>query len=359
MQKTIFTLLITVFGLVGCVPSSGLRYSLNTPPITLVPVAFAGVSDERGDFRRTFCAVMLHHGSSLEHARPCNRALHRLRGEKISNVPDIALRGLTSFADVRLVIVPGVFGECVARYALPFSDSAKHIQETHGLSPIEWIPVSGRSSSKDNARKIAEWFAANPTEPSKRLIVLGYSKGISDILEAVHLYPGLFSEDTAIVSIAGSVSGTPIADRAVGFYSNLAKLPLPDCKPGDGGEVRSLTREHRLSWLAQVAPPSQFRFYSLAAFAPKSNISRALRGSYTSLSSLDERNDGQVIFQDAVIPGSVLLGYANADHWAITLPLRENLPMLAPFLNRNGYPRTVLLESILSTVIRNDRQDLQ
>ncbi len=36
---------------------------------------------------------------------------------------------------------------------------------------------------------------------------------------------------------------------------------------------------------------------------------------------IDGRNDSQVIFYDQVIPGSSLVGYINADHWAIAVPI--------------------------------------
>ena len=36
---------------------------------------------------------------------------------------------------------------------------------------------------------------------------------------------------------------------------------------------------------------------------------------------IDGRNDSQVIFYDQLIPGSTLLGYLNADHWAVAVPI--------------------------------------
>jgi hypothetical protein len=45
---------------------------------------------------------------------------------------------------------------------------------------------------------------------------------------------------------------------------------------------------------------------------------------FVKLSQVDSRNDSQVIFYDQVIPGSVLLGYLNADHWAIAVPFNRD-----------------------------------
>lgn len=54
-----------------------------------------------------------------------------------------------------------------------------------------------------------------------------------------------------------------------------------------------------------------------------------------------------MLAEDALIPNSELLGYANADHWALTLPLTRHWPFLSFFLDKNDYPREILLESIV------------
>lgn len=50
-------------------------------------------------------------------------------------------------------------------------------------------------------------------------------------------------------------------------------------------------------------------------------------------------------------PGSTQLGYANADHWSITLPFDSQAPGLAATLvTRKTFPRKQLLEAMLRTV---------
>jgi len=39
---------------------------------------------------------------------------------------------------------------------------------------------------------------------------------------------------------------------------------------------------------------------------------------------VDARNDSQVIFYDQFIPGSTLVGYLNADHWALAVPVARS-----------------------------------
>jgi hypothetical protein len=50
-----------------------------------------------------------------------------------------------------------------------------------------------------------------------------------------------------------------------------------------------------------------------------------------------------------VVPGSHLLGYANADHWTIAIPVANQLPALAP-LFRDGVPRSALVEGAIEVV---------
>jgi hypothetical protein len=72
-----------------------------------------------------------------------------------------------------------------------------------------------------------------------------------------------------------------------------------------------------------------------------------LRPSYDKLSLVDPLNDSQVVFHDALVPGGALLGYLNADHWAVAMPFNRVHPTLAAaFVTRNAFPREGLLEAI-------------
>ena len=74
-----------------------------------------------------------------------------------------------------------------------------------------------------------------------------------------------------------------------------------------------------------------------------------LQVNYDRLAEIDTRNDSQLIFYDQIIPGSTLLGYVRADHWAVAMPFSQD--RVAPVLiDRNEFPREVLLESILRFV---------
>jgi hypothetical protein len=69
------------------------------------------------------------------------------------------------------------------------------------------------------------------------------------------------------------------------------------------------------------------------------------------LARIDARNDSQVIFYDQVVPGSTLLGYLNADHWAVAVPInRTHTTIASMFVTQNAYPREALLEAVLRFV---------
>ena len=78
-------------------------------------------------------------------------------------------------------------------------------------------------------------------------------------------------------------------------------------------------------------------------------ISRAARLTYGQLARFDPLNDGQVIWYDQLVPGGFLLGYANADHWAIAIPVSEDIPSVS-FMFRDDFPRAAMVRAALEVV---------
>jgi dienelactone hydrolase len=182
-----------------------------------------------------------------------------------------------------------------------------------------------------------------------RLVLIGYSKGAPDILEAVVNYPEIRSRVAAVVSAAGAIGGSPLANDAEQFQADMLRyFPGATCTSGDGGAVDSLRPATRRAWLAQNPLPADVRYYSLVTFPDPKRISSILESSYDKLSRIDARNDSQMIFYDQVVPGSVLVGYVNADHWALAVPIARTHAMIGSmFVTQNAYPREALTEAIL------------
>ncbi len=333
----------------GCGPPDPvLQYSLETPPLILAPTGLAGVADGRGRFREIYCAVQEDHGDRFDHNRPCDETLHRLSGEPAATGKPVHLGGAR--IDMRILVVPGTMSECVKDILSPLPYARAHLEE-HGYK-TDLLMVGGRSSSTYNATQIRDYLLAMEAVPSEIIVLIGFSKGTTDALEAVANHPEAAQRVAAVVGFAGVVSGSPLADNLPGFQEELFKqFTLPACEEGDRGAVESLRRSTRVAWLAEHRLPDSVRYFSVAALAERENISAMARGSYDTLAMIDPRNDGQVIFFDAIIPGSTLLGYANADHWAIALPITRDMPTVSKTLiSRNEFPREIFLEAIVRFV---------
>ena len=179
------------------------------------------------------------------------------------------------------------------------------------------------------------------------LILVTHSKGTVDTLEALAKYPALVHRVAAVISVSGAVYGSPLADSVPGALVYLGhQMPLATCPPGENVEaVESLRRSVRVAWLATHRLPAHVRFYSLAAFAQPPGMSALLTPFWSSLAQTDPANDGLVVASDAIVPGSTLLGYPNADHLAVATPFPAS-----PLINRNDYPPAVLVEAAVRAV---------
>lgn len=215
------------------------------------------------------------------------------------------------------------------------------------------LPVDALSSSANNARQIRDAILQMPTQGSEpRLVLIGYSKGAPDILEAVVSYPEIRERVAAVVSAAGTIGGSPLANVVSQSEVGLLKhWPGAKCTAGDGGALDSLRPTTRKAWLAEHPLPTDFPYYSLVTFPQPERVSAVLKFSYNKLSRIDARNDSQMLFYDQVIPGSSLLGYVNADHWALAVPIARSHGILgSTFVNHNDFPREALLEALLRFV---------
>ena len=324
----------------GCTASPMLKYSLDVPAQTMSVLDAPEVQDGRARFREIFCSTLHEHPDRKR--RGCDELLHRLRDE----APSAPQPGPPPAPDhrLRLVFVTGLFNDCASTVALPFETAVAHLRSL-GYS-AEILSVSGRSSSSYNAASIAEIVSQAP-DGDQRLVLVGYSKGAVDILEFMVAYPDLAKRVSAVVSVAGAINGSPVADVAAPFYQrSLKDVSLPGCGPGDGGALASLARPARLNWLVTNRLPNA-RYFSLVSFTRPDTVSSPLRPFAAALAEIDPRNDGQLLFYDQVIPGATLLGYVNADHWAVAVPIEEKRPVLATLVTgHNWFPRDMLAEAI-------------
>jgi len=254
----------------------------------------------------------------------------------------------TSKRHLVAALVLGLGFDCIEEWLQPMGSVAEHVRR-YGYDQI-LLQVDALSGTENNARQIRDALLAMPIEADgPRLVLIGYSKGAPDILDAVVAYPEIRSRIAAVVSAAGSVGGSPLANDAEEYHAGILRhLPGAICTAGDSTAVASLRPSTRRAWLAANPLPPEVPYYSLVTFPYPERISSALKGSYRKLARIDTRNDGQVIFYDQVIPGSGLIAYVNADHWALAVPVaRSHSTVGAMLVNKNAYPREALMEALL------------
>jgi len=344
--STLFETLALILAISACATKPLIPFSTDTPPLVLVPASQAGVLDQRARFREIYCAVLEAHGHELPDYRPCDDALTRVGAEAAGTGKPVDLG--PSRQRLVAAIVAGVGYECFESWLNPAGSVALHLRE-FGYDAM-LLPVDALSSSAHNARQIRDEVMAMPAgSGAPRLVLIGYSKGAPDILEALVEYPEMRSRVAAMVSAAGAVGGSPLANDADQSQAEwLQYFPGATCTEGDGGAVESLRPATRKAWLAEHPLPLGPRYYSIVTFPLPERISSILKGSYEKLARIDARNDSQMIFYDQVVPGSTLLGYVNADHWAIAVPVaRTHATIGSIFVTENAYPREALAEAIL------------
>ncbi|CAG4888262.1 hypothetical protein R52603_00618 [Paraburkholderia saeva] len=335
--------------LAACASKPLVPYSTDTPPLTLVPAFQAGVLDKRARFREIYCAVLEARGTTLPDYRPCEDALTRVGTEPAGSAMPVDLG--QSGRHLVAAVVSGIGYDCFKAWLKPPGTVAQHLRQ-YGYDAI-MLDVDGLSGSAHNARQIRDAIMAMQLPAGEpRLVLVGYSKGAPDILEAVVEYPEIRSRVAAVVSVAGAVGGSPLANDAEQYQADLLKhFPGATCTSGDGGAVQSLRPAVRKTWLAQNPLPPGLRYYSLVTFPKPERISSILQSSYDKLARVDPRNDSQVIFYDQVVPGSTLVAYVNADHWALAVPIaRSHATIGSLFVTQNDYPREALTEALLRFV---------
>jgi pimeloyl-ACP methyl ester carboxylesterase len=305
------------------------------------------VVDGRAAFRSAFCSMLRAERVVPPGDSSCDRWLWRLKDEPAGDADRVILPAKPQHLEV--VLVTGAFSECVGETSRPYTAGAARLQAAG--ANVRTIVVGGRSGTSHNARQIAETLAVSPIDGERNVILIGYSKGGLDILRFLVDFPDLAARVNAVVGVASPLFGTPLADLAEPAYAALvAKMPYEKCPPGDGEVMASLRSDAASGWLAANPLPAGVRFYSLAAFTTREHVARALVPFWKHLGGTDVRNDGQVVATDAVIPGSTLLGYANADHWGVAQTIEAEHPVLAARQDPELFPLEQLLVAMVAFI---------
>lgn len=351
--------------MVACAPL--LPYRPADPLSLNVPLSQAGVQDQRAAFAVLFEQELAASGAEAT----IDAWLHGARAE-VATAKPLVERLDRQFAARRattvVLIVPGLFGDCVADQSVPFGDGKLRPPEEQvsaayeqyrdlGLRRIRMVPLPGRATSLRNGERLAEAIRAEAAQPGvEHIVLVGYSKGVPDTLHALEALVrsgGLPPQVAALVSVGGAVMGTPLADRFEDLYGAVSPRVAPlQCSAAEGDELASITRRERLRWMADHPLPPALSYYSIVAYAAADETAPLLHASHALLSRVDPRNDGQVAVSDAVLPSSTLLAAARADHWDVALP-RDRHPSVWVHGLASGrhYPREALFRATLRWVV--------
>ena len=340
---------LVAFGVVlaACSSQPQVPFSYTLEPLSFEPGNTYNVTDGRARFREIFCAANEDHGEALPDYTPCEEALVRFDDEPEPTGLPVDLG--PSSTNLLGKMVPGLAYSCVKAW-LHHDNSAPNHVATLGYE-TGFIQVEGIASSETNADLIAEYVAGlGPEYDQRPLILFGYSKGLPDIFAFLVQYPELTHRVAAVVSYAGAVWGSPLADEADEKQLRwLTLIPGAECEKKDSKALDTLSPANRDAWFAEHTLPEHIRYYSVVSFPDPENISNGLQHSHKKLGALkDGRNDSQLVFYDQVIPGSTILGFFNADHWAMSVPIaRQHEVSQAIFADQNDFPREIALEAIL------------
>lgn len=346
--NALFALLVTLI-VSGCAPAPILSYASDAPAEVLTPIHAVGVKDGRARFRQLFCERFDAIGAPKNGRASCADYLHRLIDEPASTIE--AARMPIAMRAVRFVIIPGFMGDAAPagmRVLGPSIDrlAAKGYQ-------IEYVQVSGGGGGDYNAEQIAASFRGRAFPENEKLVVIGYSKGTMDLMHLLVGNPELARRVDAMVSYTGAVNGSPLAEVYPEFLINVG-LAITGSDAGDRAGYRTLKPSVQMPWLASHPLPGHIKYFSLASFTDRENISSILTDGYDRLSQINPKNDGQLIFYDQILPGSTLLGYSNADHWAVAWPFTEKASGFASTIaTRNVFPRDAMFEAVLLYVREN------
>ena len=305
---------------------------------TLLIYLAASTGNFSAAFSDIFCSVLRQGPSIANPWGPCSRYIDS------PGKDDLKLANLST--KYRVLIVPGIMSSCVSDTPA-FQEGQEILKKQYGLD-VALLSIPN-DSSESNAKMIGQYLRDH--SDGKKYILVGYSKGGPDIQTALAQESGITDHIAAFITVAGASGGSPIADLLPQFTEKYMKMnPLKSCQGDLATGFRSLKRETRQAFLA-AHPNPVVPTYSIIAKADQSTTSKALLETWRMLSAYGGDEDGQLLKDDAIVPGAKYLGAALADHFAIALPFDKSTDAaIRSEMDKTTYPRAALLEALIRFV---------
>jgi hypothetical protein len=307
---------------------------------TLLVYLAAATGNVSASFSDVFCSVLKQNNPDGGTWSSCAHYIDNPGKEdaKLSALP----------AKYRVLIVPGIMSSCVSD-SPAFQEGQKALKDKYGLD-VALLQVPN-DSSESNAKMIAQYLREHQTGDGKKYILIGYSKGTPDIQVALANEAGVADQVAAFVTVAGASGGSQVADLLPGVTEKYMKaVPLKSCQGDLSTGFKSLQRGTRQAFLA-AHPNPVVPTYSLIAKSDQATTSKSLLQTWRVLSVYGTDEDGQLLKDDAIVPGAKYLGAALADHFAVALPFDKSPDSaIRSGMDKAVYPRAALLESLIRFV---------
>ncbi len=248
----------------------------------------------------------------------------------------------------RILIVPGFMSSCFSD-SPAFQEGQKALKDKYGMD-VNLLQVPN-DSSESNAKMIGQYIREHASGDPRKFILVGYSKGTPDIQVALVQESGIADHVAAFVSVAGASGGSQVADLLPQVAEKyMTATPIKSCQGDMSTGFKSLQRANRQAFLA-AHPDPVVPTYSIVAKSDQNNTSKALLQTWRVLSTYGVGEDGQLLRDDAIVPGAKFLGAALADHFAIALPFDKSPDAtIRSNMDKTTYPRAALLEALVRYV---------
>ncbi len=297
-------------------------------------------------FADTFCSVLKKEKPDDGDWNACSEYLQTSSSGKSASAKDLE----TISTNYRVLVIPGVLSSCQAG-TQAFQQGQEHLREKHKMT-VEFLQMPNETSIA-NGKRIADYLRSAMERDSRKFIVVTYSKGSPDLMEALASDAQTRSAMAAYVTVAGAVGGSPIAETMPEIAERYAaSLKLGSCEGNIAEAFKSLRQDVRKAFL-QDHPDLGVPAFSLATVSDSSNTSKMLLQAWKLLTAYDARTDSQILQPDALVPGGNFLGVARADHLAVALDYASSSDSaIRSAADHNRYPRIALFEAAVRVAIQ-------
>lgn len=313
--------------------------------------------DLSASFSSTFCSVLQNENPDGGTWGACSAYLQvpppptETTVEVCSQCPAVQALEPIDLTKFRVLVIPGVLSSCQAN-TQAFQEGQAHLRDKHRMA-VEFLQAPNDTSTA-NGQKIAAYIREEMAGDPRKYIIVSYSKGSPDVLEALASDPEARNAVAAHVTIAGAIGGSPIAETMPAIAERYAgMLKLGTCEGNVADAFKSLRQDVRKRFL-QDHPDPLVPSFSLAAVSDETTTSKMLLETWKLLTAYDPRTDSQLLQSDAIIPGGIFLGTLHADHLAVALNYESVAEAtIRSAANHNHYPRVALFEAAVRFAAEN------